>query len=498
MDLELTSRPSPVRCAVCHDELATAPVPCDGCGAALHAECRAAVHGCPTIGCRNRLAPVVEAAEGKGDRERARARRLGVVALFNGAAALYMAGFCHLLLGRAPPESTLPSSPVALAFGGSALVGALTLVLAVRSWRRSWLGTAALAMEIAWLILTGPQLLELLAWSRPLTEAEVQEFTARFKARDEAAHARVDVGAMIAVHDPERDRLSYDEREQLQRLYHWQQHSLAEQLHGDGGSLRVLHGGLENGPRLVLRALNRDLGVSYQELLLARGKDGQATCVDSLEVRTNDAWAAVHMRMNRLTRGKRAALVKIVQLANDGDLEAALATYEELPEATRLDRDFLAARLYVAQELDTERHVAALEALIAACPGELEVLRWELAVAREDERAALAALDAIDRRVGGDPFLDGLRAEAHSALGEHVRAMELANRVTETLPDLEGVYWILLGCAVEARDHRRTRYALERLTVTFHHPVSEVEGAVDLTDDFFASEDGEKWKNWTR
>lgn len=492
MDLQLTERQGPVRCAVCHDELASPPVACEGCGAVLHAECKDAVHGCPIIGCRDRVAPAPE--ENKGDRERARARRFGVVAMLNGAGALYFVWLCHVLIGRAAPEATLAGSPVAIAFSGSILLGVLTLLLAARSWRGAWPGMAAMSLGCAWLLLTGPQVLDLLTWSRPLTESEVLEFVARIEKRDASICARLDVDAMIATHDPDRARLSDRERKQLRSQFHRDHVATARLLDEEGGSCRVLRGTVEGGPRIFMRRINGDFGITYQELLLARGRDGLLSCFDALELRTNDSWAARQARSSRMSRGKRSRLARIVELANAGDHEAALAVYEELQEPARSDPDFLSARLYAAQQLDAERHVAALESVIAASTGELEILRWELAVAREDHRAALLALDAIDRRVGGDPFLDGLRAEAHSALGEAARAMELANRATEALPDMEAVWWILLGCSVEARDHPRTREALERLVVTFfrNNSLEDVESAVDLTD-FFASEEGEKW-----
>lgn len=45
-----------VRCAVCHDD-AVAAAPCVSCGALAHDECLESVSGCPTLGCRRRLAP---------------------------------------------------------------------------------------------------------------------------------------------------------------------------------------------------------------------------------------------------------------------------------------------------------------------------------------------------------------------------------------------------------------------------------------------------------
>lgn len=491
MDLELTSRPSPVRCAVCHDELAAAPVPCDGCGTALHAECKAAVHGCPTIGCRNRLAPVVEAVEDKSDRERARARRLGVVALVNGAAALYVAGLCHLLLGRAPPESTLPSSPVALAFGASALLGALTLVLAVPSWRRSWLGTAALAMEIAWLILTGPQLVELLAWSRPLTEAEVREFADRIDRGHQSVFERIDVDAMLRQGDPFRASLPEDEQRGMRVRFREFQVANAKALAEEGGSVKVLPL-TDARPTVVVRLVDRDGGLTYHEYVLDRGRDGDPTCSAVRDLRLLESWFTMTSHIMRASSRTRHQLQRLATLLNDDQPEAALRAFRRMGASLKADRGILLARLNAAQQVGEDEAEALADVISTTTVGDPAILRWELARLRGEDAASLEALDAIDRLVGTDPFLDALRADVQNAEGGSPVALELAKRATQALPDVEATWWSLLECAVPLRDHTNTRAALEKLVGTFRNEPLDIEESLDLSV-FFNSADGAAW-----
>jgi hypothetical protein len=55
-----------LRCAVCHDDLASPRLVCPACRTMLHAECRSLVRRCPTLGCvglvARKLAPVPQAA----------------------------------------------------------------------------------------------------------------------------------------------------------------------------------------------------------------------------------------------------------------------------------------------------------------------------------------------------------------------------------------------------------------------------------------------------
>jgi tetratricopeptide (TPR) repeat protein len=56
MDLvSVRRRDSVLRCAVCHDVLETATHVCGRCGVSLHADCRASLARCPTLGCWQRL-----------------------------------------------------------------------------------------------------------------------------------------------------------------------------------------------------------------------------------------------------------------------------------------------------------------------------------------------------------------------------------------------------------------------------------------------------------
>lgn len=57
---------SPLRCALCHDQLAGVRHTCDGCGTSLHVDCQATLAECPTLGCERRLTSSAPAAKPRG------------------------------------------------------------------------------------------------------------------------------------------------------------------------------------------------------------------------------------------------------------------------------------------------------------------------------------------------------------------------------------------------------------------------------------------------
>lgn len=53
--LHFSARGEAARCALCHDALGARAATCDGCGVALHDDCRTATTTCPTLGCARGL-----------------------------------------------------------------------------------------------------------------------------------------------------------------------------------------------------------------------------------------------------------------------------------------------------------------------------------------------------------------------------------------------------------------------------------------------------------
>ncbi|MCO5172267.1 MAG: hypothetical protein M9894_38710 [Planctomycetes bacterium] len=483
MDVELIARDRPARCAVCHDDAAPPEDRCEACGALLHAECRRAVGGCPTLGCRERAAPAEEGGKASGPRRSV----LLVGAAVNAVGAVALVALARHLLDGTPPGA--PLDRLGLALVGAFALGALAVPLAARATSRGVaVALATTLVALAAGLVTPP------AWAR-LRSIDEDEAFALGRALDQGLRAarftpelrrRFDLRAAMARHGPSRPE---HEREYLAAASPTIVERLASELKEDG-SVRLVGARPRVVPRLVVRVLTAEGELRYLELPLARTADGEVVIIDVVDLRAGGSYARPMARSS--PPAEVAALNRMREHVDAGRADLALAAFQELPAGSKEEPELLLARLKAAEQADDAEHEAALADLVRRLGDATPVLALELAWARGDHPGTLAAIDALDARVGGDPYLDAVRAGVHQAAGDPIRGLALALRAVEALPDMRHTWWALLEYAVEAREHGATRRALERLQA-FGYDRADLEEAVDL-EAFLASPEGQAWR----
>jgi hypothetical protein len=108
--------------------------------------------------------------------------------------------------------------------------------------------------------------------------------------------------------------------------------------------------------------------------------------------------------------------------------------------------------------------------------------------------SAIRSVDSVDKAVGGDPYLEAVRAGIYSQAGELELAREKADLAVKKLPDIHPVYTIAADVAVQQGDFQRAVELLAQLAQKF-----EIFMASDQSDDaawtkFFASDHYQKWE----
>jgi predicted Zn-dependent protease len=106
---------------------------------------------------------------------------------------------------------------------------------------------------------------------------------------------------------------------------------------------------------------------------------------------------------------------------------------------------------------------------------------------------AIAAFDRIDRVVGGDPYIDDLRANVHLRAGDPDMARKLARRAIDRDPTLDAGYWTLLEIALRRRDHEATARLLSTLEDGYGWRFDGIAG-VDEYAEFVASPAYAQWQ----
>ncbi len=158
-------------------------------------------------------------------------------------------------------------------------------------------------------------------------------------------------------------------------------------------------------------------------------------------------------------------LAAITKLNREQKWRETIDACKKLPEALQTSRTVLLIELVAAKKLGADEYRAALD----ICQKHLgkdpafAVLSFGRALLDKDWTQALAAIDVLDKAVGGDPFMDYQRCEIHYAAGALDKAKEAGLRAVEKEPGLEPAQWALITIALKTKDWPGTVAGLGRL-----------------------------------
>lgn len=86
---------------------------------------------------------------------------------------------------------------------------------------------------------------------------------------------------------------------------------------------------------------------------------------------------------------------------------------------------------------------------------------------------AMKCVDRLDKSVGGDPYLNYVRASFAFDRGDRTEARRLAKRVVEEEPTFKESYYFLIGLSLEDQKHDETlewlKKVREKLSLTFEN-----------------------------
>lgn len=146
-------------------------------------------------------------------------------------------------------------------------------------------------------------------------------------------------------------------------------------------------------------------------------------------------------------------LMSMQQAFQSGRFAEALATYGSMPQSMREEKMVLLMRLRAAEQVGEKEHAAALEDIVRLFgddPAMSLALLFAFA-ARRDYPKALAAVDRIEKGVGGDPYLHLQRTAIFRLTGRREAARAEAEKALAEEPTLGSAYWQLIQLALEEK-----------------------------------------------
>jgi TonB family protein len=338
--------------------------------------------------------------------------------------------------------------------------------------------------------------LVLLAWAAAVHAAApaddaVQRFVARIESQAATAEGSLfdvalDVDAMldIALKDEGSAELRTVFRRDMKKTLSGVS-SLAHAIK-DGGSYRLLRLRTDprRGPTALFRLITGNGTFNYHEYALKRDAAG-VRAVD-VYIFINGEWMSDTIRRSWLLAlgetGLPAQIKRVAGFESDmaksgplvdtvnklqaaGQLRAALDAWRKLPASIQANKSVLIQRVQIAKGLGEQEYSDALAAFANQFPGDpaLDMLLVDDHLNKKQWDLALETMDRIRRAVGGDAYLDVMRANVLVARNDPAAAKAALRTAVEQEPTLLPAYWLLLRFSLTEKKYTETAALLSAL-----------------------------------
>lgn len=289
-------------------------------------------------------------------------------------------------------------------------------------------------------------------------------------------------------------------------------------LLNQGGSLTLLHIRHEQGRTSDLFRLitSEDGGINYHDYVLKRGADGKVRMADLYIYAGGETLSQMFRRefreiaayqqrgvLDRLT-GKESEFIKhfedfraMNEAAEKGDHQKAVKIYDSLPPSLKKEHNIAINHLLTVQEVDETLYAKALDEFEANYPNDpaLLLLSIDTLLTRKRYDDCIKAIDRLDKKVGGDPYLEWLRAGVDLTAENINAAKGDLDRCIEKDPTLRKAHFARLNLAVKEKDHAVTLKMLEALSGKLGVTIKDLT-TVPTYADFVKSPEYEQWKTF--
>jgi hypothetical protein len=245
---------------------------------------------------------------------------------------------------------------------------------------------------------------------------------------------------------------------------------------GDAGHYTFLRLRTVNGRKLALFRLLMDGPFNYHEYVLEADPKGGVKIVDLYVYLSGEFISQTFRRIyvaamagepgvvgklvgnqNEYAQGLKK-LQTLNQLIAQGKSDQALKVFHGLPDAVKAEKSALILRLQAGSQVSPKESMDALEALRKAYPGDPSIPALSLdplfLAKKFDE--VIAAVDELDKAVGGDPFLESFRASVLLEKGEPDKARAAAKRAIEQDKMLDVAYWTMVTISLRTKNYKET------------------------------------------
>jgi tetratricopeptide (TPR) repeat protein len=288
----------------------------------------------------------------------------------------------------------------------------------------------------------------------------------------------------------------------------------------EGGSYSVVRARTVNGrPRVLLRLVHGAGAVNYHEFTLVRYPDQQIATEDIYIYAAGEPITQTFRRlmlgfMAELNKGAVARLggeeqvltkhmgdiSKMGTLARNGQNKEALAIFRKLPAELQKNKVFQIIAIQAAGGTgDDNDYLTELERFHKDHPndpaGDLVSIDYYLLKKNYDEM--FKTIDRLDKALGGDPYLEVIKAGGLAEAGRFKEARASADKVIKDAPKSPHGYWMRTTVATKEKDHTDTLKCLKALVENVE-PTLEADAlrADERFTDFVKTPQFDEFKKW--
>lgn len=243
---------------------------------------------------------------------------------------------------------------------------------------------------------------------------------------------------------------------------------------------------IDGAPRPLLRVVDASGALNYHQLLLDK-QGSEVRLVDIYFYASGEHVSETFRKLadTLLESGSMKTslmLQRIKELMASGDSAEARRVLQQLPAAVRKTKAAMLLEVgLTSEDVDAPEYLAAIEAYGKAFPNDpsLDLVMLDSMFLRKQFDEALVVIDRLDERVGGDAYLDAMRAGIYGEAGKREEAVAAAKRATEREPTLESAWWQLLTQQSAAQQYAGAVATLATLRDKFGAPTDRESLAAD-------------------
>jgi tetratricopeptide (TPR) repeat protein len=251
-----------------------------------------------------------------------------------------------------------------------------------------------------------------------------------------------------------------------------------------------------NQRRALFRFALHDSGITYHDFPLCSSPDGGLRAGDVYVMTTGEFMSETMRRMYLMAAGavsssfvdrllgKEREMVRhfeqmqqISQHVRTGNYQQVVALYQQLPASLRQEKVLMLARIQATSQLDDQQYLQAIDDFQRVYPRDpsLQIILIDAYLLKQEFEQALQSVDRLDRSLGGDPYLDTIRAGIHIDAGNWSEDGRYAQRAVDAEMDFAEAYVQMAIVAVTQEDRTDAIGWLRELEARFP-------GQYDLSD----------------